>query len=121
MAVLPAGAVIFSDIERLGRSEREAAGRLRDAIVAQYPGRAILNDPLHTLRRYDLLTTLADQDLNPFRAYRLTNMIRPDRFPVFLRRENEHTGSISGLLTSQDELDRAIVRAIVRGFDPRDP
>jgi len=117
MATLPAGAAIFSDIERLGPSERKIAGRLREAFAAQFPGHVILNDPLRTMRRYDLLATLADRGLNPFRAYRLTETIHPRRFPVFLRYENEHTGSISGLLGSQDELEGAIVRAIVRGHD----
>lgn len=120
MTSLPAGAAIFSDIERLGSSEREIAGRLREAFITQFPGHAILNDPMRTMRRYELLTTLADRGLNPFRAYRLTETIRPNRFPVFLRYENEHTGSVSGLLASQDELERAIIRAIVRGCDLRD-
>ncbi|MCL1599464.1 MAG: hypothetical protein M3094_09785 [Actinomycetia bacterium] len=84
MATLPAGAAIFSDIERLGPNEREIAGRLRDAFVTQFLGHVFFNKALRTMRRHDLVSTLASRGLNPFRAYRLTETVRPNRFPVHL-------------------------------------
>lgn len=118
--LLPAGPIIFADIERLTATDRELAADVERVVATSRPDIPILNRPTHTLRRYDLLSVLYEGGLNPFRAYRLTDTTTPDRFPVFLRYENDHTGATTGLLHTQRDLDRAIVRAWIRQHNLRD-
>ncbi|MGH7214433.1 MAG: hypothetical protein ACREIT_06690 [Tepidisphaeraceae bacterium] len=101
---------IFSDLERLGPAPMELAEAVAKRLVAG--GARVLNHPSRVLRRYDLLRTLHQRGLNGFGAYRLNGaVVRPQRFPVFLRREGEHDGNVSPLLNSQEELDRAVAEA----------
>jgi len=111
---------MFCDIERLNEADRALAADVDSVVSKARPDIPILNRPNAALRRYDLLATLHQNGLNPFRAYRLTETSTPERFPVFLRYENDHTGATTGLLKSQHELDRAIVRVLIRGHDLRD-
>lgn len=120
LEALPAGPVIFADIERLTPTDRELAKDVERVIADTRPDIPMLNSPTRTLRRYDLLRELYDRGLNPFRAYRLTDTTTPVRFPVFLRYENDHTGATTGLLHSQQDLNRAIVRARIRQHNLRD-
>jgi len=117
---IPPGPIIFGDIERLTASDRALAGDVARVVSETRPDIPILNNPTTTLRRYDLLTALHQDGLNPFRAYRLTDTFTPERFPVFIRYENDHTGATTGLLHSQRELERAIVRVLIRRHDLRD-
>ncbi|NHZ70822.1 MAG: hypothetical protein GWP18_04195 [Proteobacteria bacterium] len=117
MDVMPAGVVIFSDIERLTDHDRALASAVEHTLRDHHVDIEILNGPQTTLRRYDLLSQLYARGLNTFRAYRLTDTTVPSTFPVFLRYENDHTGATSGLLFDQAELDRAIVRARIRRHD----
>jgi len=117
---LRAGPIIFSDIERLTDADRALASDVFRVVAKDRPDVPILNNPATTLRRYDLLTRLHRDGLNPFRVYRLTDTTTPQRFPVFLRYENDHTGATTGLLHNQAELDRAIVRTQIRQHDLRE-
>jgi hypothetical protein len=63
--------------------------------------------------RYELLRTLHETGVNRFDVYRLTEARKPARFPVFLRRENDHAGPETGLIETQAELD-AVVEALAR-------
>jgi len=115
LRAIPAGTIIFADVERLSPSETELAAAVRDLSVSQLPETPILNDPERTLRRFDLLDRLHKEKFNTFRAYRLTDTTVPERFPVFLRYESDHTGAMYGLLPDQTAVDTAIVRAMIRG------
>ena len=42
------------------------------------------------------------------------------RFPVFIREEVEHTGSLTRLLRSQEEVNHELARLVKRGHDLRD-
>lgn len=114
---IPFGAIVFSDIERLSPAESAYASRVKEVVRRKHPELQILNDPALSLRRYDLLTALAEAGLNRVRAYRLTDAVAPDRFPAFIRYADDHTGSTTGLLHDQREMDAAIVRLRLRGHD----
>jgi hypothetical protein len=101
-------AFIFSDLERLDDSERERAAALWTRLDERGIARGLLNHPLRALRRYALLRRLEEQGINDFGVYRSDESRRPRRYPVFLRGENDHAGSLSGLLHTPDELSRAL-------------
>lgn len=105
------GTYIFSDLERLSESDLVRAQHVWDCL-ARDPRCRLLNHPQRTWRRFQLLRTLHEQDINQFNVYRLADDPRPARFPVFIRGENDHKGPQSELLYSQDELDSARIRLI---------
>ena len=116
-AVSP-GVCIFSDIDQLTPGEVERASELRRQLVESGRVRP-LNDPARSLRRLELLALLHHQGINHFRAHRVTHLREPLRFPVFLRYEDEHWGSMSPLLHTRRELDRALASACVLHRRPR--
>src|SRR6266481_7408867 len=61
---LRAATYIFGDLERLAPVEAAAAGALRATLQAR--GLRTLNDPLRSLRRYDLLRALRAHGSNRF-------------------------------------------------------
>lgn len=101
-----AGVYIFSDIERLSNMKRaELAGTFRE--LASRPGSTRrMNDPGRAWRRFELLRNLADEGLNSFTVHHLRDVLfslqaESIRFPVFLRRENDHGGPLSNLIDSR--------------------
>jgi hypothetical protein len=119
MAKLPAGTYIFSDLDRLTPAQRATASEVCDQLSTSGSA-TVLNSPLHTLRRYDLLRVLHEKGVNKFGVHRLAKTRSVERFPVFLREESGHRASLTPLLSTQDELDKAIVRTLVQGHNPRD-
>jgi hypothetical protein len=109
---LPPGTYFFSDLERLLGAETEIATRVWDQLNAA--GARLLNHPTRTLRRYDLLRMLHAKGRNQFRVERASNRGAELTFPVFLREEGEHSGSLTKLLRSRRELDEALVGAMFR-------
>ncbi len=101
---------VFADLERLAAAETAAAGALQDALRAR--GMRTLNDPMRSLRRYDLLRALHARGSNRFAAYRVADA-HAARFPVFVRCENDHEGSRTELLHNPSALAAAI-GALVR-------
>lgn len=110
---LPVGSYVFSDLERLSGRKLDAARRLYDGARRDERIRTY-NDPWTSLTRYPLLRTLREKGINDFNVYRLTDTRQPERFPVFLREEHQHNGSLTPLLRDQAELDRAISQLYVR-------
>jgi hypothetical protein len=108
MRSLPVGVYLFSDIERLGGEEAETAAEAWQALSAA--GVRVLNHPTRSLRRYELLRTLHDRGINQHDVRRVIDLRRTDRFPVFIRRENDHNGTLSALLATQSELDAELAR-----------
>ena len=92
---------IFSDIERLLPRATARAARIWDALHCA--GANLLNHPVHSLRRYDLMASID----NDFRVFRPGERPQQLRYPVFLRNENDHRGSLTPLLHTPTELDRA--------------
>lgn len=105
---LPVGTYIFSDIERLAPETAERASHIWKALADYDPNLRLLNHPTGSMKRYELLRTLYERKWNRFNVYRLTEARLPQRFPVFLRGENDHDGNKSPLLGTLDELDRAL-------------
>lgn len=105
---LPAGTYIFSDIERLDPAQAEMAAQIwQDLSNSPYQLR-LLNHPTRSMRRYELLRTLYKHGSNKFNIYRLTELQTPQSFPVFIRGENDHGGSLTPLLYTPEELEVAI-------------
>lgn len=109
---LPLGTYIFSDLERLLPVETEIATHVWEQLHAA--GARLLNHPTRTLRRYELLTMLHAKGRNHFRVARASDRNAELTFPVFLREEGEHSGSLTRLLNNRHELDEALVGAMFR-------
>ncbi|GAB4350974.1 MAG: hypothetical protein Fur0042_19070 [Cyanophyceae cyanobacterium] len=117
---LPVGTYIFSDLERLDGPLLTVAGQVWQQLAHHDVPMGLLNHPYRSMRRYELLRTLREQGSNAFDIYRLTEHRRPQRFPVFIRGENDHRGSLTGLLNTAEDLDAAIADLIDRGENPYD-
>jgi hypothetical protein len=99
------GTVIFADLERLTPPDLEAAARL--ARQLRNTGVRVLNDPGVSCRRYELLRRLHDRGINPYNVSLLSEGRCPEHFPVFIRRANDHGGSMTELLTNRNEFEAA--------------
>lgn len=110
---LPLGTYVFADLERLLPTEMEIA----TLVWAQLhtAGARLLNHPIHTLRRFDLLTMLYEKGRNQFRVVRATDPATDLRYPVFVREEADHRGSITKLIENRHQLDDALSGLMVRG------
>lgn len=110
---LPRAAYVFTDMDRLSPRELEQAARSYRMLRAN--GLPVYNDPARFLGRYGVLRRLHREGLNDFNAYRADSGEAPSRWPVFLRAEGDHKRPLSGLLADQDELDRALAKAVEEG------
>ena len=119
LRTLPLGTYIFTDLDRLNVEQTERAAILWDALRSSGHGLTILNHPVLSMRRFELLRQLRERGINDFDVCRLTDR-RPLRFPVFVRRENEHLGSLTPLLRSPGELDAAIEALVANGANRDD-
>lgn len=108
---------VFSDFDRLSFWELELAGRLYRQLARA--GAKVLNDPALVRQRYSLLRALEDKGLNRFAVWRVEDGGRPDRFPVFLRRESGHQGPLSDLLWDEDQIERSIEEVLAEGVPRR--
>lgn len=115
------GAYIFSDLERLPPAGLEAAARVHQALTDAWDGCVpLLNHPTTSLRRYELLRRLRCEGINRFEVYRATEHRLPRRYPVFLRREDDHVGPLGELIGDQSEL-LARLDALRRSGSSLDP
>lgn len=114
----PRATYLFTDFDRLGFWELELAARLHRRLAEA--GARVLNDPARVLQRFALLRALHDRGVNRFDVWRVEDVARPDRFPVFLRAGPAHRGPASGLLHDADEVEAAIERAVADGAPIRD-
>ena len=105
------GTYVFADLERLSAPRLGLAAAVADGLAAG--GARVLNHPARALRRYDLLRALHAAGINRFNAHRLADRAHA-RLPAFLRVENDHTGSLTPLLNTRDEVDKATA-----ALDPR--
>ena len=112
---LPFGTYIFSDLERLSAEHLRLAAEVREQLARATPQPRLLNHPLRTMRRYELLSKLYELKMNSFRVTRASDGNSPHRFPVFIRDENEHGGSRTDLLRSEHELSVALKKLERRG------
>ena len=117
---LRAGTYIFSDIERLGRREAENAAKVWNVLKGAPSAFRVLNNPTTSMKRYELLKSIQkvrNEAIYAYDVYRLTEGRAPTRFPVFVREENEHTGTRAEIRPSYStqELEVEIERLISEG------
>jgi len=105
---LPVGHLIFTDLDRLTPYLREVAANMAAALVAVAPEARILNHPLRVKERYALLRALRLAGINDFDVARLDEGRRPERFPVFIRREDDALGPETGLIADAAAFDLAL-------------
>lgn len=102
------GAYIFADLELLSLGDLQKAVILWESLANAGCRIRLLNHPASSMRRYELLRALHERGINRFNVYRLTEARWPERYPVFLRREDDHGGPISPLLQTRRELEEAL-------------
>lgn len=104
------GTYVFMDIDYLSGVEAERAESIWKYLNESRHGIRLLNHPTRSLKRYELLRTLKERDLNSFDAYRVTEARWPGRFPVFIREANAHSDSSQPipLLHARDALEAAL-------------
>lgn len=112
------GTWIFSDLERLAPREAERAARLWNAL--ERAGQRVVNHPTRALGRYELLRTLHEAGLNDFDVWRVSEGRTPPRFPVFLRMESDHRGSIGSLVNDREAWRAALAALDAEGRSRRD-
>jgi hypothetical protein len=117
---LPVGTYIFSDIERLNALQRPLVSGVWEQLARAGNAVRLLNHPTRSLRRHDLLRCLHERGINRFNAFLPSEPGQPWRYPVFLRQENEHTGSLSPLLRNKEEVRQALLTLVMDGYSPRD-
>jgi hypothetical protein len=115
----PIGHYVFREFDRLRPYERVVADHIARAVKAAAPDALILNRPALVRERYPLLRALFDTGINSFDAVRLDEGRRPERYPVFLRREDEYFGAESELIHSDAEFDIAVAVLEARGVPLR--
>lgn len=115
---LGSGPVIFADIERLSAANAGELARLWETLHAD-PNRRLLNHPTRSMKRYELLRSRYQAGLNDFNVYRLVGDEQPQRWPVFVRNENDHDGPLSPLLFDARELQAYDRKAQLAG-EPRE-
>lgn len=118
--VLPRGTYIFSALDQLRPAGLELVADLHDQLLAAAPETRVLNHPRKTLLRLDLLVALHRAGLNRHRAVPAEGELSGLSFPVFVREEHGHTGTLSELLHSPKELADALAVNMARGHRLRD-
>jgi hypothetical protein len=118
--VLRLGTHIFSALDRLCPTERVIAAGCWEELASASPGITLINHPTEALLRYELLEACFALRRNVFRVRRASALHRPLTFPVFVRPEAEHTGSLTRLLHDRRQLILAILRALAWGYRLRD-
>lgn len=111
------GTVIFTGLGVLTNVQRDIAIEITEQLIQSELTFTLMNHPEKALGRFDLLNVLYDKGFNSFQAYRLSDTSPDDlHFPLFLREEHNHTGSISDIITNQASLKNALEDAAMRGF-----
>jgi hypothetical protein len=109
------GTYIFSDLERLTSEQAEIAAQVWEQLANSGQKVRLLNHPTRAMKRYELLRTLHNLGWNQFNVYRLIEGCQPQRFPVFLREEDDHGGSQTALLKNPEDLDQAKAELLEQG------
>ena len=110
------GAYIFADLERLRPWENFFAKKLSRRLKNHSEKFQALNNPNHYLGKFELLKILHRRGINDFQVYRLNELNQSTelKFPVFIRRDDDHRGSVGGLLHSRSELNSALSKLSLR-------
>lgn len=116
---VPCGIYIFTDIERLTPWELRVVAEAY-AVLAGDPRCRVLNNPARAMSRYELLRNLRERGVNEFEVIRADERRWPERYPVFLRHEQDHGRPLSAnLWKNRDELEAALERVRAQGIPMR--
>jgi hypothetical protein len=110
------GTYIFSDLERLSPPALKLASEVWNALSMAGSQVRLLNDPSRVLCRHDLLEKLFKEGKNCFKAIRADESLTSLHYPVFVREEFQHTGSLTPLLQNQRDLVNGLRMLHVRGY-----
>lgn len=111
------GIVIFTGLNVLTDVQREVAVEIADQLLSSDLNFRVMNHPNNVLGRFDLLQLLYKKGLNSFQAYRLSETSSYEiNFPVFIREEHNHTGSVSEIIYDPESFKNAVDELENRGF-----
>ncbi len=110
------GLFIFSDFDFLDTRQRETTVEIFRSFKDNYPDVPLINDPAKSLLRYDLLSLAKRNGINNFSVYRGDEDMEPVRFPVFIREADRHSGALTPLINSMDQLKFQLKRFELLGF-----
>lgn len=111
---LPGGTWIFLDIERLSDAERRRVSLI--ACRLEQAGARVLNHPLRAAGRYALQRRLHAAGINDFETFRAEERRLPQRWPVFVRFENDHHSPDARLLQDYAHLQAVLDEYLARGI-----
>lgn len=100
------GVVIWSDLDRIAGEAADHACALEERWIRDAPDVRQLNSPRRSLRRFDLLRRLHEEEMNRFDVFRVSD--RPRRYPVFIREESGYAAHAPRLLETPDALNEAV-------------
>ena len=100
------GIYIFADLELLSKDQMRLAKSFWKKLRASKFPVTLLNHPNRVLCRFKLLRKLYKHRVNQFNVHFFRRFCVPKKFPVFLRRDNDHKGSLTSLLRTRDEFRR---------------
>jgi hypothetical protein len=109
-AHLPRATYIFSDIERLRPDQLPGLEAICKTLENEQSSQRILNHPSRSMKRYELLRKLYDKGYNKHNIFRTDEIPLDLSFPVFVRGENDHSGSLTGLIHTWEELSGELGR-----------
>ena len=116
LTTLPVTGTIFAAIDQAGNAALAAANLIYDQLSASRPAVPVLNHPRQSLQRFALLRRLFEIGCNRFNVIRATDDPSGLRYPVFVRFEHRHNGSLTTLLHDRYALDRALLDLAVQGI-----
>lgn len=111
------GVVIFTGLNVLTDVQRKIAVEISEQLTDRDLDLHLMNHPNKVLGRFDLLKMLHKKGLNSFKAYRLSETSSDEiNFPVFIREEHNHTGSISEIINDPESFKKAVNELEDHGF-----
>jgi hypothetical protein len=114
------GTYIFAAIDQLSPTEKQIAKQCWQELARASSDIQLINYPAKVACRYQLLKTCFELKRNVFRVRRASEFWSDLRFPVFIRPEGEHGGSLTRVLHNRWQLARAIAQASLDGYRLRD-
>ena len=117
--ILPYGCYVFTDMDRAPPDMLTGIRAFHDFLGTLGSAVRCINHPTHSLQRFALLRTLFEHGINDFDAYRVDESRRPERYPVFLRREDVHDGPLGDPIGDPSALEDEIGNLLRQGH-PRE-
>lgn len=111
-----AGSFVFSDIDFLNSEQREIAKQIYNQLHNRYPHLRLFNNPEKVLLRYDLLKKMVALGINSFDVAHADGPLGHLRYPVFIREADRHTGPLTTLLYSTDEIKHELRKLNLLGY-----